>query len=342
MSIFNKDKTKMYPNENYGREYQLKKFLFIITILILIIGASGCLNSNSKNETRHYQVGDLSFDYPDSWNITSSDNSTVSFFEGSYNVTVIEQKKPRGYSLKKSLELNFSDKGDNFKLMSKNNLTINGIKAFESNYSVNDENGQQQRREIWLEKNNKIYAIIHTGSINGLQSNNEDFLNLNLINSKKSFDAMVNSIKIKDNGTVSTQSGHWGEISIPSINAQWRINSKSVNIANSVYHLPNSYFPGEKGEMALMGHHTQYSAPFLYIDKLKPGDKVIINDFLTQKKYTYEVESNGDVRWGVKAKNIKYKASNEPKLLLITCYPPGFMSAAWIVHTKLVSVEALN
>jgi len=325
----------------------LKKLLFITGFLILVITASGCTDYNTQKQIKHYEMGELSFDYPDTWNITSEDNSTVSFFdtENSYNVTIIEQRKPQGYSLKNSLNLNSAGNIDkNFKLISKNNLTINGLEAYENNYHLNDENGKKQRKEIWFEKNNKLYTIIYKGPIDGLDSKNEDFsgLNINLINSKSSFEKVVDSIQIKDNESVSSQSTRWAEISIPSIHAEWWITSKSVNTANSVYHLPNSYYPGEKGEMALMGHHTTHHAPFLHIDRLKTGDKVIIKDFLTQKKYIYEVEYNGDVRWGVKGKNIEYKASEEPKLLLITCYPPGYSRAAWIVHSKLVSVEPLD
>lgn len=291
--------------------------MFITGLLILVIAASGFVNFNTQNKIKHYEMGELSFDYPDTWNITSEDNSTVSFFdtEDLYNVTIIKQRKPQGYSLKNSLELNSAGNiNKNFQLLSKNNLTVNGLEAYENNYRIND----TQRKEIWFEKNNKIYSVIYTGPSN---IENEDFsiLNLNLINSKGSFDKAVNSIQIKDNASAS-QSTHWAELSIPSIHAEWWITSKSVNTANSVYHMPNSYYPGEKGEMALMGHHTTHHAPFLYINTLDPGDEVIIKDFLTQKKYIYEVEYNGDIRWGVKGKDIEYKASEEPKLLLITCY----------------------
>ncbi|MGZ7050304.1 MAG: class E sortase, partial [Methanobacterium sp.] len=58
---------------------------------------------------------------------------------------------------------------------------------------------------------------------------------------------------------------------------------------------------------------------------LKPGNKVIIKDKLTQKEYTYEVVSNGnDIRWGVEAEDIKYQTSDNPELWLITCWPPGY------------------
>lgn len=319
----------------------MKKFLLITGVLILMVIPSGCIEND--NQTKHYEMGDISFDYPASWNITSKDNSKVTFSEGSYEVTVIEQIKPQGYSLKNILKSNQAGNfNKDFRLISTNNLTIDGIEAYQNNYRVNTGNGEKQRIEVWVEKNNKVYSVVYSISIDDLKGKNVYLFDLNLAQSKSSFNQVVNSIKIKNNSNASSQSEPWGEIIIPSINVDWWINSKSVNIASSVYHLPNSYYPGEKGEMAIMGHHTQHSAPFLNIDKLKSGDKVIIKDFLTQKKYTYEVESNGDVRWGVKAKHIDYKPSEEPKLLLITCYPPGFMSAAWIVHTKLVSVEPLD
>ena len=318
----------------------MNKFLIITGFLVLMVIVSGCINNKSENQTKHYELKDISFDYPASWNISDKDNSSVTFSKDSSRITVIEHEKPPNYSLKNSLELNSPD-NKNFQLISTNNITVNGLEAYENNYRIGD--SQKQRIEVWFEKNNKIYSVIYSFSADEESKKSSFFgLNFNLANSKSDLNQIINSIQIKNDTQASDQSEPWGEIIMPSINADWWINSKSVNTASSVYHLPNSYFPGEKGQMALMGHHTQHSAPFLYINNLKPGDKVIIKDFLTQKKYTYEVVSNGDVRWGVKAKNIDYKATEEPELLLITCYPPGFMQAAWIVHTKLDSIEPLD
>lgn len=308
-----------------------KYLIIVLAFLIIVIFASESTNKGS--EIRHYDNGEVSFDYPITWNVTNGTGSQiVSFTDSSgLNVTIRKQSIPSGYSFKDHLQLNAAGTVDeNFKLVSSRNYTVNGTTAYEMNYNLNGKNGQQQRREIFFEKNNLIYSIIYTapGQIK---------------EGDKTLDTLINSFNIKNSEKQNpNKNTGWAEVIMPSINAEWLITSNSVNTANSVLHISTSYYPGEKGEMALMGHHTTHHAPFLNINQLKAGDSIIIKDYLTQKKYVYQVESNGDIRWGVKGTSIKYQPSEEPKLFLITCYPPGYSRAAWIVHCKLVSVQPLS
>ncbi len=323
----------------------MKRYLYIITFLIFIITASGCINNNGESQIKHYSNGEISFDYPGTWNLTNGTGKSeiVSFSDSSksFNVTVSKISIPPGYSLKNNFQLNSAEDND-FKLVSKRNYTINGMDAYEYYYKLNGTK-EQNRKEIWFEKNNQLYNIVYTGSGAELDIKSDSGLMLNSINSGNTFNTLINSFTINNTEKeYRKKSTGWAEVIIPDIHANWLITSNSVNTADSVYHLPNSYYPGENGEMALMGHHTTHHAPFLNIDKLKAGNSVIIKDYVTQKKYTYQVTSNGDIRWGVKGESIDYQPSEEPELLLITCYPPGFSQAAWIVHTKLVSVQPLS
>ncbi|MBI5681281.1 MAG: sortase [Methanobacterium sp.] len=314
--------------------------LVILALVIFILFATG--SSGNESQTKHFDNGEISFDYPGAWNGTNGTAPNVVTFTDTngMNVTVLKLSKPSTYNLAKSLSLNAAGTiNQNFQLVSSKNVTVNGIMAYELEYNVNGKNGPQQRKEVWFEKNNVIYCVIYTapgqGKVDSGVEIDESF-------GGKSLESMITSFNIKDGVANPTKSTGWAEISIPDINANWKISSYSINTPGAVYHIPTSYFPGEKGEMSLMGHRTTHHAPFLYIYTLKPGNLVIIKDNLTQKKYTYQVESNGDVRWGAKGINIKYQPSDEPKLLLVTCHPPGFSRAAWIVHCKLVSVEPLS
>jgi sortase A len=133
------------------------------------------------------------------------------------------------------------------------------------------------------------------------------------------------------------------QLLIPKIGADYWIRSDTVNAYNSVYHYPESVYPGEKGECAILGHRTTYSGPFHNLGSLKVGDQVIINDQVLSKQFIYKVFSNGkDIRWDYKKNPIKFDHSSEPRLLLITCYPPGRKQAAWITHCKLFTIKFLN
>ena len=60
--------------------------------------------------------------------------------------------------------------------------TVNGTTAYEKDYTVNNKNGTQQRKEVWIQKNNILYGIVLTAP-NGV--------NVNL-------DSLVSSIKVND------------------------------------------------------------------------------------------------------------------------------------------------
>ncbi len=130
---------------------------------------------------------------------------------------------------------------------------------------------------------------------------------------------------------------------IPKMGVNAKISSVTVNGYNTVYHYPESVEPGQNGECGLLSHRTKYSGLFGKLGSLRPGDEVIIKDYTTSKKYIYKVTSNGnDIRWDYKENPISFAQSGEPRLLLVTCYPPGRKLAAYICHCKLVSTASLK
>jgi len=74
--------------------------------------------------------------------------------------------------------------------------------------------------------------------------------------------------------------------------------------------------PGNAGNVVLSGHDDIYGEIFRYLDKLKPGDEVIV--FTNQKQYTYIVEGTQIVA----PTSVEVMApTGSPVVTLISCYP---------------------
>lgn len=149
------------------------------------------------------------------------------------------------------------------------------------------------------------------------------------------------------NPTITKSSSNGGltncMIVIPKMGVNAKISTTTVNAYNTVYHYPESVNPGQPGECGFLSHRTKYSGLFGKLGSLEVGDEVIVKDYSSNKKYTYKVTSNGqDIRWDYETNPIQFDRSGEPRLLLITCYPPGKKQAAYITHCKLVSTTSLN
>ncbi len=55
-------------------------------------------------------------------------------------------------------------------------------------------------------------------------------------------------------------------------------------------HYPNTAFPGQPGNAAIAGHRTTYGAPFFDLDRLVPGDEIIVETL--QGRFTYLVDGH--------------------------------------------------
>jgi sortase A len=86
--------------------------------------------------------------------------------------------------------------------------------------------------------------------------------------------------------------------------------------------------PGEKGNMVLSGHNDTYGEVFRYLDRLKPGDQVIV--FTITQKYIYIVEG-----WTlVNPDQVEVMdPTRDETLTLISCYP-------YLVDTQRIVVKA--
>lgn len=342
--------------------------LIALFIPIIAIAIYSGINNGS---TAHYDDGEISFDYPHTWQFRQGLNpSEVALFEpiSDLKVTVNKQVIPPGYQHPENFILNTSEAYNyGFKLLSHQVTTLNGNIAYENSYYINSNGKIYLQKELWIPKNGNLYSITYTYHLESLKLPAEkleeeiivSFPDKDNYNSPKQIDenyfdfksAMersktIQGFKIMEDSfkvnsvLIPAKTPYWAEVSIPSINVSWGVRSDTVNGYNSVYHYNESFYPAQNGTMGLLGHRSLFSAPFARIDQLEPGDKVIINDYLTLKKYIYKVISNGDINWNYLNDPVKFPAGSN-NLKLVTCHPPGTTEAAWIVHCKLISIEPL-
>jgi len=350
---------------------KVKLYLLVPLILLCLVFIAA---EDHKPVLKHYNNGEVSFDYPEGWyEINGSKHGEILAISNKYtasNITINKQSIPEDYSLKEHYDnLKIGKTIDpNFQIISKRNLTINNMEAYEFIYKTYENGVLREQKEVWIEDDGVLFSIIRTTPERGFENiiksdnlsnfmgdleilagkvNNQNLNELSLespidkFKNDQDFETIIESLSINSSRNAEDAS-RWAEISIPSIDSLWFIRSDTVNAYRSVYHYRKSVYPGENGKFGVMGHHTRFSAPFAKIDQLKPGDLVIIDDFLTLKTYTYEVVSNGDIKWDYKENPIEFEQNGDPTMILVTCYPPGRMDAAWIVNCKLVSIQPLD
>ncbi len=319
----------------------MKKYILGI-IVIAVIALAFTLPFGSANiETKHYQNGEISFDYPADWQQVQAQGSQVVAFkdpESGLNVSVNRQMIPSGYTPPANFvpEL-VKESESNIKLVSSNSVSLNGNNGYENTYQVKENGSTSEQKELWINTNGALYSVIY-------QYPQEGFSVESLLKGIKgsetsaAFNAVKNSLKITS--TKLSSNPNFGTVSIPRTKVTWNIRTDTVNAYNSVYHYPISAYPGQKGSMGILGHHTIYSAPFNHVETYQAGDLIIIKDYLTQKKYTYKVVSNNDIRYDYKTNTIQFPPESK-ELVLATCWPPTSTAAERYVHCQLSSVDTL-
>jgi sortase A len=320
----------------------LKKYILGIIILAAIGLAITIPFGSAITETKHYQSGEISFDYPANWQQVSVQGSQVVAFkdpESGMNVTVNRQLTPSGYKIPQDfVPVAVKEAESTLKLVSSKKIDANGNVGYDNTYQIQKNGSTVEQRELWVNTNGAVYSIIYNYPQEGFKV--ESLLKgFKGSESSSAFDVVKNSLKISS--TKLPSNPIFGTVSIPRTGVTWNIRSDTVNAYNGVFHYTESAYPGEIGSVGLIGHHTIYSAPFNHVENIQVGDSVYIKDYLTQKKYTYKVVSNNDIRYDYTTNTIKFPAGSK-ELVLATCWPPTSTAAERYVHCKLSAVEPLN
>ncbi len=137
-------------------------------------------------------------------------------------------------------------------------------------------------------------------------------------------------------------------ITIPklSLEAPITLNVSAADMLAQLKHGATQYLgtalPGQIGNMVLVGHSSdfpwsdgEYKTLFALIDKLAPGDQIIV-PYQTQK-FVYQVTTTKIV----KPTDLSVlQKTDSPTLTLLTCYPVGTTRSRLIVIATLVSGNA--
>jgi sortase A len=100
-------------------------------------------------------------------------------------------------------------------------------------------------------------------------------------------------------------------------------------------HYPETPMPGQEGNVAIAGHRTTYGQPFHNIDKVEPGDQIILQT--VQGTFVYEAEETIIVKPS-QVEILEDKGDN--RITLIACHPKYSAAERIILIGKLVGPAA--
>jgi sortase A len=93
--------------------------------------------------------------------------------------------------------------------------------------------------------------------------------------------------------------------------------------------------PGEPGNVVLSGHNDVYGEPFRYLDRLKPGDEIIVST--ERRAYTYVVS---EIRVVDPTDVWVMGPTEHAQITLISCYPYRVNTRRIVVFAMLAEESA--
>jgi len=108
------------------------------------------------------------------------------------------------------------------------------------------------------------------------------------------------------------------KIEIPRIGVDWIV-VEGVDVADlrkGPGHYPGTALPGVRGNVGIAGHRTTYGAPFENIDRLEPGDEIVLTS--VTGRYVYRVTGTRIVS---PSETSVLAATEDAVLTLTSCHP---------------------
>jgi sortase A len=125
----------------------------------------------------------------------------------------------------------------------------------------------------------------------------------------------------------------FGTIEIPKIGLVHPI-YQGIDLPNIHWgpgHWQGSAMPGQVGNAYFAGHRVTHTRPFLDIDKLEPGDQIIITT--DAGRFVYEVTGHEIVT----PDQVRIaKPTPTATLTLSACHPKGSASRRYVVYARLI------
>src|SRR5690606_13792916 len=92
--------------------------------------------------------------------------------------------------------------------------------------------------------------------------------------------------------------------------------------------------PGENGNLVLSGHNDIYGEVFRHLDRLQPGDEIVV--FSAQNSYTYTI--TGRLLVAPTFVEVMFPTSNA-SITLISCYPYMINTQRIIIQGELTRIS---
>jgi sortase A len=128
-----------------------------------------------------------------------------------------------------------------------------------------------------------------------------------------------------------------GRIEIPSLDRDYVFieGTDLTDLRKGPGHYPKTSFPGQGGTVAIAGHRTTYGAPFRTVDKLDPGEHILLK--MPYGTLDYKVEKNQivnpDATW------VTNRVKGPERLVLSACHPLYSAEQRIVVFARLVGVR---
>jgi sortase A len=135
----------------------------------------------------------------------------------------------------------------------------------------------------------------------------------------------------------SKQGQAMGRIEIPSLGRRYVFvqGTDIDSLRKGPGHYPATPFPGQGGTIGIAGHRTTYGAPFRSIDKLDPGEHIILK--MPYGELDYKVEKRQIV--SPNASWITNRVPGAERLVLSACHPLYSASQRIVVFARLVNAR---
>jgi sortase A len=128
-----------------------------------------------------------------------------------------------------------------------------------------------------------------------------------------------------------------GRIELPSLDRGYYMveGTKKADLRKGPGHYADTPLPGERGTVGVAGHRTTYGAPFRTIDKLRPGNRVVLE--MTYGTFVYRVEKTRIV--DPSEVSVKRRVRYD-RLILSACHPLYSAAQRVVVFARFVRREA--
>ena len=132
----------------------------------------------------------------------------------------------------------------------------------------------------------------------------------------------------------------FGRIKIPSIDADYVVveGTEEADLERGPGHYPDTALPGQRRTVAIAGHRTTWGRPFHDIDRLRAGDRVLVETADAVHVYAvtgHDVVQPDDVGAIAPVPDEPGTEPDQPVLTLTSCHPRYSAAQRYVVHAEL-------